>query len=244
MTQGSPPAATKRDTMVLVHGGGGWAKEMLPIAEAIEPRMKCVGLNLLGHGGRPLPDGYSIDDMADDLAENIVSAGLNKPFVFAYCMGGLITLNLLTRHPGLFSAAILLAPRYRFSEEAIDHALYLITDERLARPDMPLTKSFKEAHGPLWKGVVANNRKLMDSFRRKPPVDESLFSSIECPVMVIGPTSDPLMTSEESRILAEQIPRSRLAVLQGSAHPLSMIPFDNVADAAVDFCLDVKNGRK
>lgn len=234
--QSTDSANEPQNTMVLVHGGGGCAREMAPFAEAIQPQMRCAGLNLLGHGGRPIPASYSIDEMADDLAESIVRAGLKGSFLFGYCAGALASLNLLTRHQNIVRGAILLAPRYRYDPAVLAHCLYLVSEERLTRPDFLRAKQYEEAQGPRWLEVARNNREMYARFSQQQPINEALLSRIDCPVMVIGPTKDPLTTHQEAIDLVNQIPRGALLTMHGSAHPVEALPFAQIAEQALRFC--------
>jgi pimeloyl-ACP methyl ester carboxylesterase len=224
------------NVMLLVHGGGGNAQEMQPFANAFNPQMQCVGLNLLGHGGRPIPASHSLDEMADDLAENIIRAGLQGNFLFGYCAGALVVLNLLIRHRKIVQAAILLAPRYRYDPNVLAHYFYLQSEERLTRPDCARAKQYEAAQGPRWLEVARNNREMYASFGQRPPIDEALLQQIDCPVMVIGPTNDPTTTHAEAADLARHIPRSTLLTLHGSAHPVTALPIAQIAKQAQLFC--------
>ena len=236
-TPGHRPVETKgrENVIVLVHGGGGNAHEMQPFADAIQPRMECIGLTLIGHGGRPIPAGYTLDDMADDLAANIRRTGLKQPFLFGYCGGAIAVLNLLTRYHGIAKGAVLLGPRYRFDEDVIRHYTHLLSEDFLLRPGSLLAKGFEETQGPRWIEVARNQRRMFEALRERPAIDQSRLAAIDCPVMVIGPTDDPLTTFAEAQNLVRAIPRAELLKLNGPAHPPQLLPYPQIADHTVRF---------
>ena len=228
------------DTLVLVHGGGQRSQEMRPVAEAIGPHIKCTGVDLLGHGPEPIPTGpVSMDDMADDLAARISDAGLIKPFVLGYCWGGMATLNMLTRHPGVASGAILVGTRYRWDAEAIAYGLHLGSEERLSRPGNPLVERSRRIHGSRWLEVNAFDVRMLESFREKPPIDESLLSRVRCPVMMISSKEDWLAPLGDALDFARRLPMAKHIVLGGSLHPFTALPLEVIADRTVHFCSKV-----
>lgn len=230
------------EALMLVHGAGGASHEMRFIAAVMRRHMNCLGMTLLGHGKRPIPDGYTMDEIADDLASSIRPADKKKPFIFGFCMGATATLNMLTRHHGLVQGAILLANRYRYDENAVNHRLHIISEERLARTETGLANAYQAAHGDAWPEVVKNNRRLYSNYLEQSPVDENRLAGIDCPVLIIGPNADPLTTPAEATDLARAIPRSRLMMINGSAHPLRQVPHKLIEFEVLRFCDDVRRG--
>ena len=137
--------------------------------------LKSKAFNLQGHGGRPIPEYASMDAMADDLAANIMNSGLQKPFIFGHCWGGLAALNMLTRYPDIVSGAIFAGLRFRFDAESIAFGEYLGSEEYLAREDTFLVRTLKESHGEGWRDVIAYTTQMATNFAEIDPVDETLI---------------------------------------------------------------------
>ena len=225
------------DTIALVHGGGSSAKEMLPLAMALKPYANSISFNTLGHGGRSIPDdGYTINDIADDLANKIIRADIGRPFVWGYCFGALVTLNMFARYPTIGKGAILLAPRFRYEGDALRHVQYIVSEERFSRPGSRRPGQYLSHHGPDWPKVALNQRRLFKGFETSVPVTPDMIRSIRCPVMVMGPTEDPLTTQEEAIDLVNLLPQSELVIIKGSAHPLTSAPLEKLANLAARFC--------
>ncbi len=70
-----------------------------------------TALDLRGVGSSDAPaDGYSIPELADDLAALCAAVGIEKPVVVGHSLGGMIAVELGGRYPALPSALVLVDP--------------------------------------------------------------------------------------------------------------------------------------
>jgi pimeloyl-ACP methyl ester carboxylesterase len=70
-----------------------------------------TGLDLRGIGRSDCPeDGYSIPQLADDVAAFCAAVGIEKPVVVGHSLGGMIAVDLGARYPSLPSALVLVDP--------------------------------------------------------------------------------------------------------------------------------------
>ena len=75
-------------TVVVLHGFTGSAAAMSSLTDHLVARRRVVAVDLVGHGRSPVPDdpaAYTVDAMADDVAEVI---GGDPAAVVGYSMGG------------------------------------------------------------------------------------------------------------------------------------------------------------
>lgn len=226
-------AGSKRH-IILVHGGGGAVQDMAPFAEKIGDRMVARGFNLLGHGGRAIPEEYDVHDMADELAKNIVKSELTGSVIFGYCFGGTVVLNMISRYPGIVDGAALLAAPYLFEERTISHLEHIASREFIERNPLRVRERL-EKHGENWPELLAKNRIMYQKMREKPAVDLDLVSKINFPVLIMAPTADPVVRFEEGRDLSLKIANSKLVTMQGSAHPQEILPYTQIADHLCSF---------
>lgn len=98
--------ASGHPALVFIHGwsahGGFFAPQ-----QALAPRWPVFAPHLPGHGGRAAPL-RSIAAMADDLAGQIASAGIENPILIGWSMGAMVALSLLERHPTLSAAGLVI----------------------------------------------------------------------------------------------------------------------------------------
>jgi pimeloyl-ACP methyl ester carboxylesterase len=70
-----------------------------------------TALDLRGCGRSDCPEnGYTIPELADDVAALCASAGIEQPVVVGHSLGGMIAVELAARHPALPRALVLVDP--------------------------------------------------------------------------------------------------------------------------------------
>jgi pimeloyl-ACP methyl ester carboxylesterase len=70
-----------------------------------------TALDLRGCGRSDRPaDGYSVPDLADDLARFCAEVRIDKPVVVGHSLGGMIGVELAARHPSIPAALVLVDP--------------------------------------------------------------------------------------------------------------------------------------
>ncbi len=229
--------------LVLLHGSNSSGPEMEPLARALRPHFPLRAPNLLGHGGRVVPDGYSLEDMSADLVAWLDAERIGRCDLIGYSVGGYVALHVARHHPDRVRAVATLAAKYVFDEAAVSHVVHLSTPERLARPESPRKAEMERAHGAAnWEQVALNTCELFRRLGKKPPLDERDLSRITVPALIVSGDRDPLVPIAESRRMAELLPLARLAFFPGAAHPLAQVPIDQVARAFRTFIADVESG--
>jgi pimeloyl-ACP methyl ester carboxylesterase len=82
-----------------------------PQFEHFAPENAVTAIDLRGVGQSDQPDGgYSIPELADDLAAFCREVGIEKPVVVGHSLGGMIAVELGARYPALPSALVLVDP--------------------------------------------------------------------------------------------------------------------------------------
>ncbi|TMB66376.1 MAG: alpha/beta hydrolase [Chloroflexi bacterium] len=75
--------------------------------KAFAPKHRVVAVDLRGMGASDKPDqDYDIDGFGEDMAWLLKEIGLDRPVLIGHSMGGVITLNLLRKHPDIARAAV------------------------------------------------------------------------------------------------------------------------------------------
>jgi len=92
----------------------GWCCDHTAFGPQVEHFARAhavTALDLRGIGRSDEPDeGYSIPELADDLAAFCAAVGIERPVVVGHSLGGMIAVDLGARYPSLPSALVLVDP--------------------------------------------------------------------------------------------------------------------------------------
>jgi len=104
--QGSGPL-----TLVLLHYFGGSAMEWQSVMAQLSDRYRCIAIDLRGHGDSDSPEtGYSVDDMADDVAAVLREKNTVSFVLIGHSMSGKVAMALAARQPSGLQSLLLLSP--------------------------------------------------------------------------------------------------------------------------------------
>lgn len=208
--------------LVLIHGytasgysnwiASGWA-------EYLAGRNTLLIPDLRGHGRSEKPysaERYSLPAMASDVLAVMDAEGVQRPALVGYSMGGLVTMELLLKHPERVSAAVIGGMGSYFPKNRGRFSLER-QHKRSEAPRRPLGQQVRFLAGyvsrfdPLaidavYRGVFKNGR----------PLDLDGLTRITRPVLVAAGTLDPFF--EPAKALAGIIPGAKFVPLPYEGH--------------------------
>ena len=192
-------------------------------------------------GGTDKPPGpYSAQMLADDTAALLSALGIEKAAVMGHSMGGFVAQALALDHPQLISNLILSATNFggpnhvRITQEA----LLVLMDTR-GDPLERLRNGIQVSTTP---GFVENNPDFIDewvAYRVAHPIDPTAYEAqlaiglalmsedacfehrlaqIEAPALIMFGACDKVVPPGNARLLAQQIPDSKVSILPGVGH--------------------------
>lgn len=98
------------DTLVLSSGlggcGGFWQPQLAMLAE----HFRVITYDQFGTGNSSgaIPDGYRMEDMADELAQMLSEIGVSRCHLVGHALGGIIGLHLALRYPRLLQSLVVI----------------------------------------------------------------------------------------------------------------------------------------
>ncbi|GIW42175.1 MAG: 3-oxoadipate enol-lactonase [Candidatus Binatia bacterium] len=96
-------------TLLFLHGWCCDHTTFAPQLEHFRERHRVVAPDLRGHGRSEKPEGpYTMETLADDVAQLARALGLRQAVVLGHSMGGLVALSLAAREPELVAAVVTL----------------------------------------------------------------------------------------------------------------------------------------
>ncbi|MEU2027022.1 alpha/beta fold hydrolase [Streptomyces sp. NPDC016469] len=208
-------------------------------AGALAEGCRCISVDLPGHGGSTWPSqGWTLDDIADDIALMVQEKGWGPVTVVGQSQGGMVAMRLAARRPDLVARMALVGTSARAEPAdridtwqqrrtllgtALDTAGVALAEEiqnMATHPDWRATHP-EEARAER-RLVAAQNPGAMqlalDAAVLHRPDGRHLLTGIQAPTLVMAGENDLAMPVELSAELAEHIPDARLEILDGVAH--------------------------
>ncbi|MCR5356889.1 MAG: alpha/beta hydrolase [Lachnospiraceae bacterium] len=168
---------------------------------------------------KDIPDDYSIYDMADDTAAVMKEMGLNDIYLFGASQGGMIAMAIAIRYPELVKKVVLgsTSPHVKPGQrEVIDRWIKLAQKKdrdglcheygkEIYPPDV--YEQYKDIFAVMAKNVTDKELErfviLAKSIRDYDVSDE--LKKIECPVLALGVFEDPVLDSDATMEIAENL---------------------------------------
>lgn len=207
---------------------------------------------------KEVPEGYSIDEMAEDTAAALCAAGLKRVSVMGVSQGGMIAMKMAVLHPELVQSLILACSSahvkedtdqvfnewIKLAENGDAEALYLSFGENVySRKMFDKTRDLLVSAA---KGVTEEELKRFIIFA-KSMLDFDIrndLEKIECPVFVIGAEDDRVLQPYSATEIAEHFSGRhdfQIRMYDGYGHAV----FDEAPDfkeSVLKFLLELKSG--
>jgi len=224
-----------RPRLVVLHGAMGSAATMRPLIDAIGQNAEVHALNLLGHGGRPVPKQLSIEHLAADVLAQLDGSSIGRAFVFGYSSGACLALYLARHVPRRFTGVITLAAKYRFDPATVSQWTRLADPARVSQDNRRADALARTHHPQDWRPIAEVNCRMFREWGRRPPLAAEAIAQIAIPALICSSDSDQLVSAEETSALGALIGSSRVVFFHGQSHPLSIVPIAAIARAVAEW---------
>jgi pimeloyl-ACP methyl ester carboxylesterase len=235
--------------VVVVHGALGSARQMAPVVEALRALRRfadVVPVELPGHGETALAAGQPFDMtvLADALGEAIARAGITRPLVFGYSMGGYAALVRELRAPGTIGGVVTLGTMLHWTPAIAARAAARL-DATLIREKVPafaatLAERHQGAGG--WDTVLAHTARLLRELGDAPVLTDETLALIHCPVHLLVGDRDDSVSLEETAHAASRLPHARASLLADTPHPIEKVDVGLIAREVSDLAQRLSTG--
>jgi 3-oxoadipate enol-lactonase len=227
--------------------------------EALSPRYRCIAYDFMGHGGSPVgPEGYSLEDEAENLHALMAQWGASPAHVVGLSMGGMVALRLALAHPqDVRSLTILDAS----AEEELPERRPLYEQlAATAKAQGPQTVADPVVGFMFSRGFVQSQPEKVEAYkrsfealdmdgleaatkavtRRTSVLDR--IPQITVPALVLVGSEDIATTPDKAQRIAEGIPGARLETVAGSGHMTPVEQPERISDLLSAFLAQVGGG--
>lgn len=131
------------NTVVFLHGIGSTAKMWEKVANRLPKNVRCIAVDLLGHGKSPRPDfkPYDVTTQRVSLAVTLMKLRIYKPIILVgHSMGALVAVDFSYNHGSFVQSLILCGPpiyrpidRQYLHEKSLRTSYKSLTNSKLAK---------------------------------------------------------------------------------------------------------------
>lgn len=224
------------EAVVLVSGLGGSRASWRPVAEQLAPEFRVIAPDNRDAGeSDPEDAGYTISDMAGDVAGLLATLGIDRAAVVGHSMGGFIALHLATEHPERVAKLVLVGtspaaglaigqpfpppPRESWIDDPVERSMAALPQSYAPgffdRHPEKLAEFSERARGNriTRDGYARQAQAINDSHDVRPGL-----AGIDVPTLVIHGDVDSSISVKGGRLLERGIPGAEMLVYPGVGH--------------------------
>lgn len=225
-----------KQNLILLHGALGSQAQLVELKALLTSKYDVYLLDFSGHGGRELPDAFSIDLFVRDTIQMMDQHPLPAAHIFGYSMGGYVALKLAHDHPERAGKIITLGTKYSWNPESAAKEVRMMNPDVIEQKIPAFAASLAVRHQPAdWKRIMKLTAEMMTSLGAGHAMNAADFASIGNDVLVCIGNADHMVSIEESEMTAQQLKNGHLKILDGFKHPLESVDKEILASICMDF---------
>ncbi len=172
--------------LLLLHGAIGSSTQL----QELQFKLSAFTVHLFdfpGHGGKELPENFSISGFAESLVEFLREKQITTVNIFGYSMGGYVSIFLAKHYPELVNKIATLATKFQWSEEIAAKEIKMLQPEVIEQKIPAFAQILKQRHPPQdWKLVLDKTVEMLLEMRKDNPLKLEDYASLTqiCLVML------------------------------------------------------------
>ncbi len=239
--------------IVLIHGfplsRAMWAPQIAALTSA---GYRVIAPDLAGFGESECGDGpYSMDRLADDVAQLMLQLGIGRAVVGGMSMGGYVLLNLLARHPKRIAGAAFLVTRCTADDDTGREKRNSMAEAvRQGRRHEVIDAFTQLVFAP---NTLEQNPALVDQVRgimeqssdegligalhamRERPDYSSRLGDFPVPALVVGASEDRAVPPETIPAFTQGLPAGRSCIIDSAGHMANLEQPEAFNQCLLDF---------
>lgn len=209
-----------KKTLVFIHGWGVSSEIWKPLYYFLQNDFEIYTLDLPGFGKTPIEKAMTLKDYADFVRDFLKNNNITNPIIVGHSFGGAVATKFALLYPDKISKLILVGaaairqPRRKmiFVKKAAD-ILKPLLPEKIRKLILKLLKYDKTDYAQI------ESPELKETFKNVIKEDlQPHFHLIKTPTLVIWGEKDAITPLEEGKIIAENIPGAKFAIVKNTGH--------------------------
>ena len=225
-----------KSNLLLLHGAIGAKDQLEPLKAQLQDKFEVESISFSGHGGKAMPEAFSIPRFAEDVLEYLEENSLKQVSIFGYSMGGYVGLYLAKHYPEKIDKVFTLATKFLWTEEIAQKEIRHLNPEKIIEKVPAFGKQLENRHQPEdWKEVLRQTADMMIGLGKEPALSGEDFEAIQHPVTIALGDRDRMVTFQETLEVYQQLPQARFLVMPETAHPIEKVPVGRLVREISEF---------
>lgn len=207
--------------------------------ESLQANHTCYSFDLPGHGKSTFnPDGWTLEDMAEDFKQFIVDNHINKPTLVGLSQGGMLFMRLTAHHPQLIGRLVLAGsshlaeypdriPLWKqrieiFRNGDKSQVEAMITGIQQAIVGKDFIKNHPALREKEWQVMKSNNYQAMIPATEAAVINRTdvgdKLEKITCPTLIVAGTEDHATPVEIAEQMRSKIKNASLVSIPAVGH--------------------------
>ena len=198
--------------------------------ELLKDQFNLYSYNFSGHGGKPVPPQFSIQNFEEELIQYLDAHALTSVSIFGYSMGGYIALQAAKNHPGRISRIMTLGTMLKWNPEIAANEVKMLNPEIIETKVPRFAEQLKQTHAPEdWKLIMQRIVDMMIGMGNGNAMTTEDFEKINIPVMVGLGSLDQMVKKEDALEMVEHLPKGEFRLFEGWKHPIEGVDVGELA---------------
>ncbi|MDG1333279.1 MAG: alpha/beta hydrolase [Crocinitomicaceae bacterium] len=210
-------------SILLLHGALGSKAQFKALENALAQSFEVHVLTFEGHGGRTSDRPFSMTHFVENVVKYLDEHKLDSIDIFGYSMGGYVALMLAKMHPNRVNRIMTLGTKFAWNPEFSAMEVRKLNPDKIEEKVPRFAQFLEKVHAPLdWKKVVTDTANMMIDLGNERPLEKH-YSAISCPTLITLGSLDNMSTEEESKFVAEQLPKGEFELIPDLEHPIEKV---------------------
>lgn len=228
--------------LLLLHGALGSHHQLLPLRDCLRdelPRKSVDIFEFAGHGSTAdVASEWTIEQLAHQLADYLHQHGPHK--IIGYSMGGYVAMYLaLNGGHALCPHIITLGTKLAWTLQGAEAEGAKMQPDAIVAKVPAFAADLQRRHGvDRWQTVLHKTSQLMQTLATQPLLTTANITVMKSEVRYMVGDADTMVSVEETLAFHRATPRSELAVLPATKHPIERVDVDTIVHHVRQFFYD------